>query len=49
VPQEKICWQYVLRKEGGFIASKPLTSGDELTTPILPGFALDLTELFETT
>jgi Uma2 family endonuclease len=47
VPQEKAFWQYLLNSEGRFIASRPLTVGDEAITTILPGFALDLTELFE--
>jgi len=45
VPQEKAFWQYIL-KDGRYSASRPRTLGDEVTTPILPGFALNLDELF---
>ena len=46
-PAEKTFLKYVLTAEGAFQASRLLTAGDEVTTPILPGFVLDLTELFE--
>jgi Uma2 family endonuclease len=46
VPQEKAFWRYTLNNEGKYLASRPLTPGDTVTTPILPGFSLDLEELF---
>ena len=47
-PQEKTFLKYVLSNEGQFQPSRLMTIGDEITTPILPGFVLNLTELFET-
>ncbi|HEX3935244.1 MAG TPA: Uma2 family endonuclease, partial [Puia sp.] len=47
VPQEKTFLKYVLMEDGKFQASRLLTTGDDITTPILPGFVLNLTELFE--
>jgi len=46
-PQDKIFWQYVLNNEGHFFATKPLTVSDALITPILPGFKLNMEELFQ--
>lgn len=46
LPTEKALWQYVLNEKGQYGDSHPLTSGDAVTTSILPGFALDLEELF---
>ncbi len=47
VPGEKIFLQYVLGEDGRYVQSQPLTPGDMLTTSVLPGFALDLEELFK--
>lgn len=44
-PQEKTFLKYTL-VEGGFQPSRLLTMGDEVTTPVLPGFTLNLDELF---
>jgi Uma2 family endonuclease len=44
-PYEKTFMKYTLLK-GVFQASRLLTMGDEVTTPILPGFVLSLDELF---
>ncbi len=44
-PTEKTFFKYTLT-EGRFQASKLLTIGNEVTTPILPGFVLSLDELF---
>jgi Uma2 family endonuclease len=44
-PTEKTFFKYTLT-DGGFQASKLLTVGSEVTTPILPGFVLSLDELF---
>ena len=38
-PQEKTLFQYIL-KYGKYQTARPLTIGDEVTTEILPGFAL---------
>jgi Uma2 family endonuclease len=39
--------RYTLNVEGRYQASRLLTLGDQLTTPILPGFALNLDAVFE--
>jgi Uma2 family endonuclease len=44
-PVEKNLLKYALT-DGSLQASRPLTSGDKLTKPILPGFILDLDEIF---
>lgn len=44
-PQEKTFLKYTLF-DGNFQPSRLLTIGDEVTTPVLPGFALKLDELF---
>ena len=44
-PLEKTFFKYILTN-GQFQSSRMLTIGDEVTTPILPGFALNLEELF---
>lgn len=46
VPQEKGFLQYILNKEGRFATYRPMTLGDDVTTPLLPGFSLSLEELF---
>ena len=46
IPQEKAFWRYTLNEEARFEASRPLTLGDFVTTPVLPGFELNLEELF---
>jgi len=47
VPGEKIFLQYVLGEYGRYVQSQPLTPGDKVSTSVLPGFALDLEELFK--
>lgn len=47
VPQEKSFLKYVLTDTGKFQASRLLTTGDVVVTPLLPGFVLDLGLLFE--
>ena len=44
-PQEKTFLKYTLT-DGKFQPSRLLTIGDEVTTPVLPGFTLSLEELF---
>jgi len=44
-PQEKTFLKYML-VNGSFQPSRLLTMGDEVTTPVLPGFVLSLDELF---
>ncbi len=45
-PQEKTFFKYVLDKLGKFQPTKLLTFGDEVTSMILPNFALNLDEVF---
>ena len=44
-PVEEAFLQYI-REDGRFITFRPLTEADVVTTPILPGFELNLNELF---
>jgi len=46
-PLEKTFLKYTLNEAGKYVASRVLTLGDEVTTPVLPGFVLDLEEVFE--
>lgn len=46
LPQEQACFQYILNHDGRYTGARPLTEGNVLTTPILPGFELDLEEVF---
>jgi len=46
-PSERTFLKYTLDQEGEFQPSKLLVGGDELTSAVLPGFALDLNEIFE--
>ena len=46
-PDTQSFLKYTLNEEGKYIPSRILTSGDEVTTPVLPGFILDLEEVFE--
>ena len=46
-PSEQIMMRYVLNKEGKFVnEGGALTSGDKITTPILPGFELAMDDVF---
>ncbi len=45
-PEDENMTVYTL-VDGKFIPSRLFTSGDEITTPILPGFVLNLEELFD--
>ena len=45
-PQEKTFFKYVLDEKGKFQPTRLLTLGDEVTSPILPGFTLNLDEVF---
>ena len=45
-PQDKTFLKYTLNQEGIYIGSKLLPSNAEVTTPILPGFVLNLEEVF---
>lgn len=45
-PQDKTFLKYTLSGEGKFTASRLMTTGDEVSTPILPGFVMDLEEVF---
>jgi Uma2 family endonuclease len=46
-PAEKTFLRYILSAEGHYQASRLMTVGDEVTTPILPGFILNLDNIFE--
>ncbi len=46
-PSEHTFLKYTLGMDGLFHSSKLLTSGDEVTTEILPGFVIDLAEIFD--
>ncbi|HLZ86225.1 MAG TPA: Uma2 family endonuclease [Puia sp.] len=46
LPQEQACFQYILNDDGRYMGKRPLTEGNILTTPLLPGFELDLEEVF---
>lgn len=45
-PSERTFLKYTLAN-GSYVASRLLTGGDQVTTPILPGFVLDLEEVFK--
>ncbi|RYE30011.1 MAG: Uma2 family endonuclease [Sphingobacteriaceae bacterium] len=46
-PQDKTFLKYTLNDEGIYISSKLLTVGDEVITPVLPGFVLNLEHVFK--
>ncbi len=46
-PTEKTFLKYELSEDGKFFASRLLTIGDLVETPVLPGFVLNLEEVFE--
>ena len=46
-PVSQTFLKYTLNEAGKYIPSRILTGGDEVTTPILPGFVLNLEEVFE--
>ncbi|MEX8546247.1 MAG: Uma2 family endonuclease [Mucilaginibacter sp.] len=46
-PQQKTFLKYVLNQEGIYVASRLLSAEEEVTTPILPGFVLDLEEVLK--
>jgi Uma2 family endonuclease len=45
-PEEKTFMKYVLDDQGKFQPSRVMTIGETVTTPILPGFELELDEVF---
>lgn len=45
-PQGKIFFRYISDENGKFQPTKILTVGDDITTQILPGFTLNLDEVF---
>jgi len=45
-PQQKTFLKYVLNQEGIYVALKLLPANAEVTTPILPGFILNLEDVF---
>ena len=46
-PSERTFLKYTLDNQGFFQPSRLLTGGEEITTPIQPGFSMDLDEIFE--
>jgi len=48
-PQDKTFFRYTLNQDGVYVASKLLPSDSEVTTPVLPGFILNLEEVFADT
>jgi len=46
-PSEKTFFRYILDEKGKFQPTKLLTEGEEVTTPIMPGFKLILEEVFK--
>ncbi|MCZ4222259.1 Uma2 family endonuclease [Pedobacter rhodius] len=44
---EKTFFRYILDEKGKFQPTKLLTAGAEVTTPIMPGFSLDLEDVFK--
>ena len=46
-PENRTFMRYVLDEKGKFQPSKIMTLGEEVTTPVLPGFVLMLDEVFE--
>lgn len=45
-PEEKTFLAYTLDDKGKYVPSALKTIGDKITTPVLPGFVLDLEEMF---
>jgi Uma2 family endonuclease len=45
-PSERTFLKYTLDQDGFFQPSRLLTGGDKITTSILPGFSMDLDEVF---
>ena len=45
-PEEKTFLAYTLGNDGKYVPSALKTIGDKITTPVLPGFILDLEEVF---
>jgi Uma2 family endonuclease len=45
-PEEKTFLAYTLNNDGKYIPSALKTMGDKITTPVLPGFVLDLEKVF---
>jgi len=46
-PSERTFLKYTLGSDGLFFPSKLMISGDEVTTDVLPGFTLDLADIFD--
>jgi Uma2 family endonuclease len=46
-PQDKTFLKYTLNDEGVYFPSRLLTIGSEVTTPVLPGFVLNLEQVFK--
>ena len=46
-PQQQTFLKYILNQDGIYVASKLMSAEEEVTTPILPGFVLNLEEVFQ--
>lgn len=46
-PQDKTFLKYTLDDDGIYFPSRLLTTGSEVTTPVLPGFILNLEQVFD--
>ena len=46
-PQDKTLLKYTLNQDGVYVSSRLLTTGNDVTTPILPGFVMNLEEVFK--
>lgn len=46
-PQDKTFFKYILNQDGVYFPSKLLTTGSEVTTPVLPCFVMSLEEVFK--
>lgn len=45
-PESKSFLRYILDENGKYLPSRVMTLGEEVTTPVLPGFTLSLDEVF---
>ncbi len=45
--QDKTFFKYILNQDGVYVPSRLLTTGNEVTTPIFPGFIMSLEEVFK--
>lgn len=46
IPSVELLYIYRLNSKGKYVADNPYVPGDEVTTPVLPGFVLSLNDIF---